>query len=116
MFSKWIELKKMDQQERLEAVKASVEQVRQLTLQSWPSTHSNPPDIENWRTTIACLIKNCDELQRALRQQRWIDENFASYVLDQCERAKISTRAGHPMDWMALMDSLIVACRDVLDR
>ncbi len=113
MFSKWIELK-MNQQ--LEAVKASVEQVRQLTLQSWPSTHSNPPDVENWRTTIACLIKNCDELERALPRQRWIDENFASYVLDQCERAKISVRAGHGMHWMALMDHLIVACRDVLDR
>jgi len=50
----------------LEAVKASVEQVRQLTLHSWPSTHSNPPDVEDWRTTIACLIKNCQELEAAL--------------------------------------------------
>ncbi len=74
----------------LEPVKASVEQVRQLTLHSWPSTHSNPPDIENWRTTIACLIKNCQELENTLAthdqkvREQVLEE--AAQVIDQCNR------------------------------
>jgi hypothetical protein len=47
------------QAERHNALRKVIEEVRQLTLKSWPRTHSNPPDVEEWRTVIAALMR-CD--------------------------------------------------------
>ena len=49
-----------------EGVHKLIEDVRLLTVDSWPQTHSNPPDVEKWRTIVACLIKCDREVIRAL--------------------------------------------------
>lgn len=54
--------------EGIQNVSKATKEIRQLTLHSWPSTHSNPPDVENWRTTIACLLRCETELKNSIEK------------------------------------------------